>query len=245
MAVSEEISQGEQKDAGQVTVASGQDRLHMTLQWPGSSLRLAVVDPQGRAVDENYTGAIWNHEKANLDLTVLNPLPGNWSLAIVGEDVPEGTCGYTLRAITYAPEGGGGAPWLFLGFGLLAGGALALGLLNNRQRRPIQQRGPRQKQYDGQPALLKLCVVAGPQMGRVYSIGPSGGTIGRQPGSAVLLDDPKVSRLHARLAVTPGGVWLEDCHSTNGTRVNGQRVTRHLLRRGDGIQIGATQFKVG
>ncbi|WP_299756644.1 FHA domain-containing protein [uncultured Chloroflexus sp.] len=64
-------------------------------------------------------------------------------------------------------------------------------------------------------------------------------TIGRV-GCDIILDNPQVSRFHAQLDRTPGGVVLRDMGSTNGTFVNGQRVmTPVSLKAGDVIQIGA------
>ncbi|HMQ35131.1 MAG TPA: FHA domain-containing protein, partial [Chloroflexaceae bacterium] len=64
-------------------------------------------------------------------------------------------------------------------------------------------------------------------------------TIGRA-GCDVVLDNPQVSRFHAQIDQAAGGATLRDAGSTNGTFVNGQRVSgAHQLRPGDVIQIGA------
>uniref|UniRef100_UPI002ACEF82D FHA domain-containing protein n=1 Tax=Chloroflexus sp. TaxID=1904827 RepID=UPI002ACEF82D len=64
-------------------------------------------------------------------------------------------------------------------------------------------------------------------------------TIGRA-GCDIILDNPQVSRFHAQLDRTPSGIVLRDMGSTNGTFVNGQRVTAPVaLKAGDVIQIGA------
>ncbi len=66
--------------------------------------------------------------------------------------------------------------------------------------------------------------------------------IGRSPQSEVWLPDTALSGCHARI-FRQGGNWvLEDSGSTNGTFVNGQRVTRHELRDGDVIAVGRTQL---
>lgn len=64
-------------------------------------------------------------------------------------------------------------------------------------------------------------------------------TIGRQ-GAAndIVLDNPQVSRHHAVIERADGAHVLRDVGSTNGTFVNGQRITQHRLRPGDVIQIG-------
>jgi len=63
--------------------------------------------------------------------------------------------------------------------------------------------------------------------------------IGRDPQADVSLPFPTVSWHHARLDRIAQGHVLTDLNSTNGTFVNGQRVTRgRLLRQGDVVQIG-------
>lgn len=63
--------------------------------------------------------------------------------------------------------------------------------------------------------------------------------IGRDPQADVSLPAPVVSWHHARLDQLPQGHVLTDLNSTNGTFVNGQRLTRsHLLHQGDTVQIG-------
>ena len=67
-------------------------------------------------------------------------------------------------------------------------------------------------------------------------------TVGRAPGCTVsITDDTFVSQLHARIFNQDDDVYVEDLGSTNGTFVNGQRLTRVVaLHRGDRVQIGAT-----
>lgn len=61
--------------------------------------------------------------------------------------------------------------------------------------------------------------------------------IGRDPGNGLRLSHETVSRAHAELSMR-GGVWvLKDLGSTNGTTVNGHRVTGSAVVR-DGDQVG-------
>ena len=68
--------------------------------------------------------------------------------------------------------------------------------------------------------------------------------IGRAPECELLLRDNRVSRRHARLAARDGVLILTDLGSTNGTRVNGNRVTEVVLGAGDRVQIGETSLVV-
>jgi pSer/pThr/pTyr-binding forkhead associated (FHA) protein len=69
--------------------------------------------------------------------------------------------------------------------------------------------------------------------------------LGRSEEADVLLDDPYASEFHMRLVAQENGMVLHDLGSTNGTYVNGRRVTAPTnLRRGDNIQIGKTVMEV-
>ena len=74
-----------------------------------------------------------------------------------------------------------------------------------------------------------------------YTVGV-GLTIGRAPDNAVIVDNPAVSGHHARVFSESGAVILEDLNSTNGTFVNGQHTTRHVLRNGDVVVVGKHQL---
>jgi pSer/pThr/pTyr-binding forkhead associated (FHA) protein len=67
-------------------------------------------------------------------------------------------------------------------------------------------------------------------------------TIGRASTSHINLDDDTyASQLHARVFRRDGGVWVEDLGSTNGTFVNGRRITGATqLSVGDRLQVGNT-----
>lgn len=69
--------------------------------------------------------------------------------------------------------------------------------------------------------------------------------LGRSPEADVNLDDPYASEFHMRLVAQENGMVLHDLGSTNGTYVNGRRVTAPTsLRRGDTIQVGKTVMEV-
>jgi len=63
-------------------------------------------------------------------------------------------------------------------------------------------------------------------------------TIGRQPEADICIPDPSVSRQHARIFFMHDEEILEDLNSTNGSFVNGVRVTRCVLQDNDIIRIG-------
>jgi pSer/pThr/pTyr-binding forkhead associated (FHA) protein len=64
-------------------------------------------------------------------------------------------------------------------------------------------------------------------------------TIGRQEGNTIRLTERNVSRRHARLMRQNGHVVVEDLGSSNGTRINGERISgQSTVKDGDLIQIG-------
>jgi DNA-binding winged helix-turn-helix (wHTH) protein len=64
--------------------------------------------------------------------------------------------------------------------------------------------------------------------------------VGRHPASAVWISARSVSREHARIVITDEGVTIEDCGSTNGTLVDGKRISSpHPLVDGAAITFGS------
>lgn len=98
-----------------------------------------------------------------------------------------------------------------------------------------------------QGVVAHLAVQTGALAGRTFPLRFADITIGRALDNDVVLDSNDVSRHHVR--IEPAGTLLRliDLGSTNGTRVNGRRVSEHLLRNGDLVELGSTQllFRVG
>jgi hypothetical protein len=63
-------------------------------------------------------------------------------------------------------------------------------------------------------------------------------------GPDVIFSDDSISRAHAMLFVDPQGVGIIDLASTNGTYVNGGRVSSALVNDGDTIALGASEMVV-
>ena len=91
-------------------------------------------------------------------------------------------------------------------------------------------------------AGARLRVLAGPAgtAGREFLLDRPVLTIGRRADQDIVIDDPSVSRAHARLHVAAGEAAVEDLGSTNGTALNGRPIgrTRVPVRDGDRIQVG-------
>ena len=63
------------------------------------------------------------------------------------------------------------------------------------------------------------------------------------PDNELVLDTKHVSRYHAVLLAGPVHTSVEDLNSTNGVFVNGRRVARQVLKDGDRVTIGRTQYR--
>jgi DNA-binding winged helix-turn-helix (wHTH) protein len=76
------------------------------------------------------------------------------------------------------------------------------------------------------------------------ALAPGQHTVGRIPRSTVWIDDPAVSRRHARITVAPDGVTIQDLGSKNGTYLNARRVrAAEELNDGDEITIGPAHLR--
>lgn len=79
--------------------------------------------------------------------------------------------------------------------------------------------------------------------GERFVLGETIITIGRVPESVITLEDPNVSRNHAEIRPQGGAFVLADLGSTNGTKINGVKVSERVLQDGDEMTFGATTFR--
>jgi pSer/pThr/pTyr-binding forkhead associated (FHA) protein len=93
----------------------------------------------------------------------------------------------------------------------------------------------------------RLVVLGSPALGEgdVVTLDSHAITLGRGPTNDVPLpDDEYASTRHARVEPRRDGVWVEDIGSTNGTFVNGIRLTRERkLAPGDVVRVGETDLR--
>ena len=70
-------------------------------------------------------------------------------------------------------------------------------------------------------------------------------TIGRGRQADINLDDPSLSRVHARVTAEPDGLLaVDDLGSTNGVLVNGRAQLSSYLRAGDVVCFGRVEYVV-
>jgi len=93
---------------------------------------------------------------------------------------------------------------------------------------------------DREPTLV---ILTGTRMGLVHTLSGTV-TLGRSPECEITLDDDGVSRMHARIVMRQGQPEIEDLRSTNGTYVDGVRVSTSIrLQDGSRVRIGGMTLK--
>ncbi len=107
------------------------------------------------------------------------------------------------------------------------------------------RREARAREAKPKRAPRKAAVVEGDQLrGKSFELG-SELTIGRGDSCRVVLTDPYVSQVHARIYARGDDYVIEDLGSTNGTYLNRRRITGPAtLQRGDRVKIGKTVLEM-
>jgi pSer/pThr/pTyr-binding forkhead associated (FHA) protein len=101
----------------------------------------------------------------------------------------------------------------------------------------------RTKRPRGEPRVL--VVTQGIQTGQSAALADGVIMIGRGADCQIILDDDYVSTRHARVVSGENGVYVEDMGSTNGSYVNGQRITAPTtITMSDTVRIGKTILKL-
>lgn len=105
---------------------------------------------------------------------------------------------------------------------------------------PPSRKGKRQR---GEPRVFMIS--QGNQAGLSADLAGGVIMIGRGADCQLILDDDYVSTRHARVVGTPNGIYVEDLGSTNGTYVNGQRITAPTaITLSDTVRIGKTMLRL-
>jgi sigma-B regulation protein RsbU (phosphoserine phosphatase) len=93
--------------------------------------------------------------------------------------------------------------------------------------------------------MASLVTIKGPNSGQRFALLGDSLLIGRQEDAAIVLESLAVSRHHARIVWRDGEYLVEDVGSSNGTFVNGQRISGPTpLNEGDELQIGPYVLKL-
>ena len=96
----------------------------------------------------------------------------------------------------------------------------------------------------GADCLVVIYAPVQSELGRRHVLDRPVTTIGRGRDNDIVLPSDCVSRRHVRLEHRPDGLFLIDLSSTNGTYVNGSKLSKpHRLEPGDVIRVGSTDLR--
>lgn len=88
----------------------------------------------------------------------------------------------------------------------------------------------------------KLIGSGGAVAGKNFPLNKQQLAIGRTEGNDIVIADPTVSGIHARLLVENGGWKIEDAGSSNGTWINGKKVQSQVMKAGDKVRFGQVEL---
>ena len=92
--------------------------------------------------------------------------------------------------------------------------------------------------------MARLIYRNGPHPGVAIELKPGLNRVGRNPANDVVIPDNSVSSAHCEMHVSDLGIAFRDVGSTNGSYINGQRVTKELLTSGKILRLGAVDFDI-
>jgi pSer/pThr/pTyr-binding forkhead associated (FHA) protein len=163
----------------------------------------------------------------------MNPNPGFGAPADLG--------GYGGAPMPGPAGGGGGAP----GYGAPAPGYGAPGYNGGAAPGYGAPASGFGDPMNGIAALGQLVGAEGPYSGQVFALVAANSTVGRETTCDIVLSaDTTISRTHARLINEGGNFVVYDNGSSNGTFVNGMRLSSPVaLAPGDSVQFGGSKFR--
>jgi len=92
---------------------------------------------------------------------------------------------------------------------------------------------------------LEFVVDNGPDKGVTFKAPESGALLfGRSDAAQCRLKDPDVAIAHFEIKAENGALWLADCGTEAGTKVNGRRANSMELQEGDVINLGSTEIRI-
>ncbi len=245
------IHQNETVNLGVAQVPDNQEMMLCTLSWPGSQLNSIITDPNGTTLDPaTYPSAHLTTTNTLISLIIQDPLPGNWSVAVYGAQVPDQTTFYSMvcsvrqdpnpppvivSPVPPAPlPAMTGSPFLVILVVLAVAGVVVYTMTQTAKRSRAAGATP--------DATATLVGLSGSFAGGRVPV-KNGMLIGRSHLCAVRLSDPSASRTHARLSYARGQWYIQDLNSQGGTYVNGMRVQTTVLSRGSRIRIADTELE--
>jgi predicted component of type VI protein secretion system len=92
--------------------------------------------------------------------------------------------------------------------------------------------------------MAKLQVLSGPLAGQSYELKVETTTVGRVEDNAFQIADPSVSSHHCEMLLRGGDVVIRDLNSTNGSFINGEKITEATLKPGQVLRLGQVDLRI-
>jgi pSer/pThr/pTyr-binding forkhead associated (FHA) protein len=92
--------------------------------------------------------------------------------------------------------------------------------------------------------MAKLVVVTQSLAGRSHELAAERTTIGRVEDNAFQIAEPSVSSRHCEILLRGSDIVVKDLNSTNGTFINGEKITEGVLKPGQTLRLGNIELKL-
>ena len=92
--------------------------------------------------------------------------------------------------------------------------------------------------------MAKLVVLSAGMTGRTHELKVEKTTIGRVEDNTFQIAEPSVSSHHCELVLKGNDVLVKDLNSTNGTFINGEKVTESVLKTGQVLRLGQIELRL-
>ncbi len=92
--------------------------------------------------------------------------------------------------------------------------------------------------------MAKLQVLSGPLAGQTYELKVETTTVGRVEDNAFQIADPSVSSHHCEILLKGTDVVIRDLNSTNGSFINGDKITEATLKPGQTLRLGQVELRI-
>jgi len=92
--------------------------------------------------------------------------------------------------------------------------------------------------------MAKLVILSEGMTGRSHELAADKTSVGRVEDNAFAITDPSVSSHHCEILLKGADVVVRDLNSTNGTYINGERVTEAVLKSGQILRLGQIELRL-
>src|SRR6267378_1481818 len=92
--------------------------------------------------------------------------------------------------------------------------------------------------------MAKLVVLSAGMTGRTHELTVDITTIGRVEDNTFQLAEPSISSHHCEVLLRGSEVVVRDLNSTNGTFINGEKVTESVIKAGQVLRLGQIEIKL-